>query len=720
MKLTENLYKQIVENSGEGIWIIDEANNTLYANKAMAKMLGLTADELKTKNIKDFLYEDDIRSFNNLHEERKNGVTVESVEWRFLRADNLPLWTMISANPLYDENGSYFGAIGQFRDVTLKKKQETILSSMNNAYKCLSQGASLEKALCELLVPVENLIDGMSSSILLLDEEGKHIEKGTSPSLPNEYINSLIGLAIGPTAGSCGTAAYTKKMVVVSDIEHDLLWNNYRHLAEPFGLRACWSNPILSSDGKVLGTFAMYFRKVRVPNEFERSLVQEMTTATTFAIEYMRLVSDVNKHLQNEKRHLKEISLIAKTSKEVLNSMEFMEVLKKIPEYIVDGFADLCYIALADENRKLFAFTIAAKDEVKEFLHAFENYKTNPNAPHGLPLAIREGRPILYSHIKDEDLDLSKIEWPKLGTNDPSYVETVRRLGLKSYMAIPMIVRGNPLGGIIVASFKEGRHYTEHDLKLMDEIGRICAVAIDNALWFKDAKRAIQNREDFIAIASHELRTPLTSLQIRIDFLLRELEKVEFSGDVKDKMDSVIKGIKPDVKKFAKLIDNLLDVSKFRAHKIALTFEKVNISNIVTDEVHRVQNQFADKGIPLEIDIQGDVFGTIDSIRIQQVITNLLTNALKFGNNKPVKIIMTSEQGRVKIQIKDQGIGIPPHELERIFKPFERAVSKSHFGGLGLGLYICKQIVEAHGGSISVQSKLNEGTVFNLEFPLRK
>ncbi len=720
MKLTENLYLQIVENSGEGIWIIDEANKTIYANKAMAEMLGLSVEELKTRSIIEFLYEDDIEAFNFHQEERKKGVTIHEVEWRFLRADKLPFWALISANPLYDDNGKYFGAVGQFRDITIRKKQKTILSSMNNAYTCLSRGDSLEEALVELLKPVESLIDGMASSILLLDDEGMHIKCGVSPSLPKEYIESLVGLDIGPTHGSCGTAAYTRKMVVVSDIENDVLWANYRKLAEPFGLRACWSNPILSTDGKVLGTFAMYFRKVRDPNDFERSMVQEMTNATSFLIEYMKLVSDVEKHLQNEKRHSKEISLIAKASKKVSSSLEYAEVLKKVPEFIIDGFADVCYIALATDENKLFAFTVAVKDEMQDFLQAFKSYKSDPESPHGLPRAIREGKSILYCNIEDEDLDLSKNEWPKIGTKNPEYVGVIRKLGLKSYMAIPIMIRGKPLGGLLIASFDDNRHYSSHDLNLMDEIGRICAVAIDNSLLLKDAKRAIQNREDFIAIASHELRTPLTSLQIRIDFLLRHLETVDIPKEAKEKLGSVIIGIKPDVQKFTKLIDTLLDVSKFRGHKMALIFEKVNISQIVADEVFSIQNQFVEKDVPLEINIQGDIFGKIDSLRIQQVVANLLMNALKFSNKKTVKIILTSDKKIVKIQIIDHGIGIPADDLERIFKPFERAVSKNHFGGLGLGLYICKQIIEAHDGAISVESKPNQGTVFYLEFPLRK
>lgn len=720
MKLTENIYLQIIENSGEGIWIIDELNNTLYANKTMAQMLGLSLEELKNRSISDFLYEEDIEAFNKHQRDRKEGVTVNDVEWRFLRADKEPLWAMISANPLYDENGTYFGAIGQFRDITLRKKHQTILSSMNNAYECLSKGGSIDDALTELLRPIENLIDGVASSVLLLDDEGKYISCGISPSLPQEYINQLVGLEIGPTFGSCGTAAYTKKMVVVSDIENDILWKNYRKLAEPYGLRACWSNPILSTKGKVLGTFAMYFRKVREPNEFEKTVVQEMTISSSFVIEYMKLISDVKKHLLNEKRHIKEVSLIAKASKKASSSIEYMEVMKKIPEYIVDGFADLCYIALTNDDGKLFALTVAVTEELKEFLHAFENYKTNPESPHGLPQAIREGKSILYETIRDEDLDLTKTEWPKLGTKDPEYVEIVRKLGLKSYMAIPMIVRGKPLGGMIIASFKDGRHYTSNDLKLMDEIGRVCAVAMDNALLYRDAKRAIQNREDFIAIASHELRTPLTSLQIRIDFLLRQIDKINLPDELKDKLTPVIAGIKPDINKFTKLINNLLDVSKFRAHKMSLTFEKVNISNIVRDEVLLIQNQFLEKNVPLEIDIQDDIFGKIDSLRIQQVITNLLTNALKFSNKKPVKFTLTSDTKNIHISVIDQGLGIPPEDLERIFKPFERAVSKGHYGGLGLGLYICKQIIEAHEGNISVQSKLNEGTTFNLVLPLRK
>ncbi len=718
MEITEGLFKQIIENSLEGIWIIDDGNESVYVNPAMSRMLGYSLDEIKNTDLSCLFKTEDLKTLLDKLETRKRGQS-EKHEIRVIRKDKVVIWTLASCYPLFNSEEKYIGSVGLLIDISKRKRSETLLGAQRKVFEILIRGGNLEDALNELLSPIEELVDGMLGSILLLDKEGKKFTKGAAINLPDAYMEGILNEPIGPEAGSCGTAAFKKELVIVSDIENDPLWKNYKELALSFDLRASWSCPILSREGKVLGTFALYFRKIREPTDYELQIVKDVTAAAALSIEHINMLHQQESLLKKEKRFRQDLELLAQARKFLANSLEYEKVLKNIPELIVSHFADWSYITLSDENGALRALTAAATPECREFLRIFEHCKTDLTSPHGLPLALREGRSILYSHLTDEDFITEGEAWPKLGIKDPEFVCVIRNLGLKSYMAIPMIVRGEYLGGLVVASSKEGRHYDGSDLALMNEIGNSCAIAIDNTMLYRDAQQSIQNREDFISVASHELRTPLTSLQMRVDLLARLMDKNVLSEELAAKVKPIISEIQPDIRKFSKLIETLLDISKLRAKKLHLNLQQMNISNVVQEEVNRLKQDFDLHQSPLRVYIQENLFGMCDQIRLQQVVSNLLGNALKFGNKRPVEFEMLGNKDHITITVKDYGMGVSSEDQLRIFKPFERAVSDKNFGGLGLGLYIAQQIIEGHGGTILVESTLGEGSSFIVELPRR-
>lgn len=718
MEMTEGLFKQIIENSLEGVWIIDDKKKCVYVNPSMSRMLGYDLDEIKKTNLSILFKPDDLENLLDKLETRKNGQS-EKHEIRVIRKDKVVLWTLASCYPLFNQEEKYIGSVGLLIDISKRKRSETILNAQRKVFEILIRGGSLEHALKELLLPLEELVDGMLGSILLLDKEGKKFSKGAALNLPYAYLEGVLNEPIGPEAGSCGTAAFKKELVIVCDIENDPLWKNYKDLALSFELRACWSSPIFSREGKVLGTFALYFKNIREPTDYELQIVKDVTAAAALSIEHIHMLHQLESLLEKEKKLRQELELLAQARKFLANSLEYEKVLKNIPELIVSHFADWSYITLSGKDGELRALTAATTPECREFLKIIENFKTDLASPHGLPRALREGRSILYSHLTDEDFNTEGEAWPKLGTKDTEFVGVIRKLGLKSYMAIPMIVRGEALGGLIVASSKEGRHYTQSDLALMDEIGRSCAMAIDNTMLYRDAQQSIQNREDFISVASHELRTPLTSLQMRVDLLAHMMDKSEFSDELEAKVKPIVSEIRPDIRKFSQLIETLLDISKLRNNKLHLNLLQMNMSKVVQEEVNRLKHEFDFQQSPLKVYIQEDLFGMCDQVRLQQVVSNLLANALKFGNKKPVEFEMVGNKEHITITVKDNGMGVPSEDKLRIFKPFERAVSDKNFGGLGLGLYISQQIIEGHGGSILVESTLGQGSSFIVELPRR-
>jgi CheY-like chemotaxis protein len=178
-----------------------------------------------------------------------------------------------------------------------RKRAEALLSEEKRLLEMIAKGNSLSMILDALCRLVEELSKGSLCSILLLDPDGNRLWHGAAPSLPKSYVDAIDGGFIGPAAGSCGTAAYRKEPVIVSDIATDPLWANYRDLALPHGLRACWSTPVLASDGRLLGTFAIYSREPRSPTPQQQNIIEQITDLASIAIERKRAEEERQAHL---------------------------------------------------------------------------------------------------------------------------------------------------------------------------------------------------------------------------------------------------------------------------------------------------------------------------------------------------------------------------------------------------------------------------------------
>lgn len=178
-------------------------------------------------------------------------------------------------------------------NITERKRAENLLTGQKRVLEMIATNAPQEETLAALITFLETGSQGILGSILLLDEDGVHVRHGAAPSLPEAYIKAIDGAVIGPCAGSCGTAMFRREPVIVTDILHDPLWEGYRDLIVPYGLHACWSTPIFSHDGRVLGSFAMYYREVRSPAPAEKQLVDIATHIASIAIEHCRADQEI-------------------------------------------------------------------------------------------------------------------------------------------------------------------------------------------------------------------------------------------------------------------------------------------------------------------------------------------------------------------------------------------------------------------------------------------
>ncbi|MDP1955548.1 MAG: hybrid sensor histidine kinase/response regulator [Polaromonas sp.] len=233
-----------------------------------------------------------------------------------------------------------------------------------------------------------------------------------------------------------------------------------------------------------------------------------------------------------------------------------------------------------------------------------------------------------------------------------------------------------------------------------------------------ELRSALRMRDDFMSMAAHELRTPLNTLFLETQLRKIQLAKGQAHIFDTDYLQTMVVKDQRQIQSMVRLIDDMLDASRVRSNRLSIRPTQVELTALLARVVDNLSHQADDAATPITLQAHAPVTGLWDEFRIEQVVINLLTNALRYGRGKPVDISVHLLPGNVRIDVRDQGMGIPKAAQQRIFEQFERVTGNDGTGGLGLGLYITRQLVEAHGGLIGVQSVPGEGSVFQVTLPL--
>jgi signal transduction histidine kinase/PAS domain-containing protein len=393
-------------------------------------------------------------------------------------------------------------------------------------------------------------------------------------------------------------------------------------------------------------------------------------------------------------------------------SLDFTVTLNSLARLALPSLADFCIVDVVDEDREITRIATAHVDAAKEKLLRELQRRHPPtwDSPQPAARVLRTGQFELLAETPDETI-LAR-------TQNAEHAALMRQLGVRSYMAVPMHARGRTLGVLSFGLTRPGRRYTTDDLLLAQELAERAAYAVDNARLYSEAQQAIRLRDDFLSIASHELKTPLTPIQLYLQSLTQDTRE-----DQTDRLDPVklrqkLETIGRQVHRLRSLVNGLLDVPLFTGHRLRLELEQVDLSALISEVTARFQAEAEQTMTPLEVEVPAALVGEWDRLRVGQVITNLVGNALKFGKGRPVVVSATSDGESARLQVRDAGIGIAPEDQARIFQRFGRAVPTHHFGGFGLGLWMVRQIVEALRGTISVESEPGRGATFTVNLPL--
>jgi signal transduction histidine kinase/FixJ family two-component response regulator len=404
-------------------------------------------------------------------------------------------------------------------------------------------------------------------------------------------------------------------------------------------------------------------------------------------------------------------SFLARASAVLGEGLDYHVTLRRVADLAVPEIADWCVVDILDDAGKLQPLALAHADPVKvstaEQLR--RRYPPLPDAALGPTHVVRTGQPELVPEFTDETLAAA--------ARGEEHLAMLRSLGLRSYIGVPLHARGAVLGALTLVSSRPDHRYDETDLAFAEELARRAGFAVDNAKLYARAQEAVRLRDDFLSVASHELRTPLTTLQLQLQSLLAAVAKGK-STIVNEKDETKLKRAVRSTERLSDLVDTLVDVSRIASGNLPLARVTVDLNAAARKVVARFSEEARRVESELILRESGPISGHWDRERVEQMLGNLLSNALKYGVGRPIEIDLRAQDGWAEMSVRDHGIGIAPADLERIFGRFERAVSVRNFGGLGLGLYITREIVQSHGGTVEAQSAVGEGSTFTVRLPL--
>lgn len=402
---------------------------------------------------------------------------------------------------------------------------------------------------------------------------------------------------------------------------------------------------------------------------------------------------------------------LAKTSAELANSLDYNATLHTLTMLLVPQLADWCAIDLMCEDGHLTRAAFAHADPHKEPLLAemSERYPPATAEPSPLLRALRGRRTTLHATISAAELAAL--------THDADHTRLVEEIGFSSALIVPLYAHGRTLGVLSLVRGSDN-FYSEQDRTQVDELAQRCAVALDNARLYQQAQDAVLLRDQFVAIASHELRTPVTSIRGYAQLLARQAQKGMLDPErVTRQTGQII----TQTARLTSLISDLLDASRIQQGRLDLHPVRCDLTALAREAFAAFETAPERSARhTLMFDAAEAIVGLWDSGRLDQVLTNLLSNALKYSPQGGAVQLRVQRVGHnAEVVVSDEGVGIPVEEQKALFQPFARGTAAhGRISGTGLGLYIVRQIVEAHGGSVAVESSLHVGTTFTVTLPL--
>jgi PAS domain S-box-containing protein len=404
----------------------------------------------------------------------------------------------------------------------------------------------------------------------------------------------------------------------------------------------------------------------------------------------------------------RQVSFLAQVSTLLSSSLDYKETLNGLTSLIVPAYADTYVLDLLDSEDgtlRRAAFATTHLEHETTLREITEQYAIDLKS-----LTVRE---VLKTQQPILTLTLTEADYTAIAQDD-THLSLLRRIGTTSQVIVPISVRGEALGVMTLAMTDSGRQYGQHDLALMQDLAQRLGQAVDNARLYQQAQQGVNLRDEFMSIAAHELSTPITSLRGFAQVLLRRLSK-DGTADL-TRLQHGLEQIEQQSVKLTTLISQLLDVSRLQAGRLSLNMQPSDLIALVKSVRDTVQNTTHKHRLSLHAPDSVPI--VMDALRMEQVLINLITNAVKYSpHGGEIEIEVDLQPEAILVSITDHGIGIPPEHRAHIFERFYQAHRIGYGGGMGLGLYISRQIVELHGGTLMAEYPNDAGTRMTVKLP---
>jgi PAS domain S-box-containing protein len=677
----------------EGVALLDPDGTYAFVNERLARTLGYGVEELLGRSLVDDVGErarDRVRAA--LVHARAGAEEQQDVPLR--RKDGSLLWALLATSPVRDAGGRTVGVLGVLIDVTERHRAEENLRVIADASGALASQLDFDG----VARVVARAIDGGVVAALFSSHDALTTRAcACVDERIDERMQDFVGRTTAVLPGSVSEEVQRRHEPVLLGREIiQRLHPEFAELARQFDVGSVAVAPLLvyGSVIGILGMFRTADRPVLEPPDAD--LLREIADRAAMSFERARL-------FEEQHRAAERLRLLADAGTLLATSLDVGPAITSLVRLIVQWFAHACALQLFTGTVVTAAAVAACDPELED---ATRRAILACRRDHGTPdpslaRVLLSGAAELVREVDDDTLrDLAV---------DEEQLAALRPLGLRSVIRAPLVAQGRVLGVLTVARTL-GRPYDDDDLALAAELGRRAALAFDNARLYKRAHDAIALRDEFLSIASHELNTPLTPLKMHLDTLRRGGFPPERANE---KLDAAAR----QVDRLARLVAELLDVSRIGEGRLRLKPERFDLASVVDQVVASMADDARRASSTVYVNALRPCYGTWDRARMEQVITNLLANALKYGSGHPIDVDLSGNDRAVRLVVRDRGIGIPIDHQRLIFERFGRATSARHYGGFGLGLWIVQRIVEGSGGTVSVESEPQQGAAFAVDLP---
>lgn len=558
-------------------------------------------------------------------------------------------WADISVYPSDKNISVYFKDVTEIKNLRTLERLERRVLEMNAL-----PDRSIEDVLDFYLKEIEEIHSGMLCSVLRL--RGDRLYNWSAPSLSEGYRDAIEGAQIGDNKGSCGTAAYRKEKVVVVDIENDTRWIEYKDLALREGLQSCWSFPIMDSHNKVMATFAVYYKQTKAPTSEEENTLERAKNLLMIILENKISVEAVK-----------------------LSNQSYDMVAQATNDAIWDWDTDTNVVVRTGKGLKaLFGYEPEEAMMDNDFWYKLIH-------PEDLPDVVKKQSAIMNN--------ASELYW------EDEY-RFLRKDGRYAYVYDKGFIIRNEAGKAtrLIGATRDITERKENEALLLD---------LNNRLKQRADELAASNieLERFAYIASHDMQEPLRMIT---SFL--QLFKKKYEDQIDETAEQYIHFAVDGAERMKKLIMDLLHYSRVGSNKE--DFETIDTTNLLKEVV----NVFLAHIEETKATITVDQLPVIKANKTQlfQLFQNLIGNALKYHGEAPpvIHISGKEEENQFAFSVRDNGIGIKPIFFEKVFVLFQRLHHKNEYSGTGIGLAICKKIIERHNGRIWVESEPGKGSCF--------